>query len=826
MAPGRRSGLALAAVLLLAGHIVALAVAGHGPRANLISDCFQLAVSVLAASACFAATRRSSRFPRSFWFVMGTAFALWSAGQVLQVYLDWTVRSWPIVQVLLFFISITAMFMAVFRSSVEREAGAVQWAWVLDAVQILVLIVALYLFLVYVPTLLYGQAAMGPLRLRLLHWRNIALVIGLAVRVLWSRGSERRLFAPIALAMGLYTVGTYFANHANLLNAAGYNRWYGLAWSVPFTLVTLHAATWTDPGDAAPAEPAPGAMSAVLLVYLPSLVVPVLLLSLYSQVVREQVMVGLSALMVSLICYSLRLALLHRQQRQTLDALRASEERYRSLFESNVAGVFRSTFDGRMLDCNRRLSELFGYTREELLSQPSWMLYPGGKEDRDTLVADRLRTGVPGIFEKCYRRKDGSLVWTITSASVGKEADGTPYFEGTILDVTDRRHLEEQLRQAQRMEAVGRLAGGIAHDFNNILTVISGYSSMLLERSSPSDPVHEDAKEIRSASDRAASLTRQLLAFSRQQVLQPQIVNLNTVLDALAKMVRRLIGEDIETRLVAAPGLGSVKADPGQIEQILLNLVVNARDAMPSGGQLTLETANVDLDTEYSAAHPYTSPGRHVLLAVSDTGIGMDAETRSRIFEPFYTTKEQGKGTGLGLSTVYGIVKQSGGHIEVYSEPGKGTTFKIYLPRVDQDVADSASPDRGPVSERGQETILLVEDDDALRDLAQRILSARGYTVLAPEKPEDAEAVCRQHPGRIDLLLTDVVMPAISGREVARRVALQRPDIKVLYMSGYTTNAIVHHGVLDEGLAFLPKPFTPATLTSKVREVLDGTPGA
>ena len=812
------------AVALLIGQVAAAAVGTPGRGAALAADCFELAISVFASFSCYRASGRATRFAKSFWFVLGTAFAVWSAGQVLEIYLDLTVRSWPIVQTLLYFISITTIFMAVFGTNVETDKEAVHWSWVLDAIQILLLIISLYLLLVYVPTLIVGPERMAPLRLRLLHWRNVALLIGLLVRAIWNRNpSDRRLFAPLVVAMGIYAIGSYLGNHADLVDRFNASPWWGLAWSFPFTLVSLHAYLWRE-SDEVHCERAPSGVMSVVLVYLPSLAIPVLLLCMYRYIVKEQVIVGLSALMLSIVCFSLRLGLLHVQQQRTFDALRVSEERYRKLFESNVAAVFRSTPDGKMLECNQRFCEMFGYAREELQVQPAWILYPGGKEERDRLIADRIRSGVPGVFENKYRRKDGRLIWVLTSATMGSAADGSKYFEGTMLDVTERRRLEEQLFQAQRMEAVGRLAGGIAHDFNNVLTVITGYSAMLLARSDPSDPIYEDAQEIRNASERAASLTRQLLAFSRQQVLQPQVVNLNHILEGIAKMAGRLIGEDVDLSLRCTSNLKSVKADPGQIEQIVLNLVVNARDAMPSGGKLTLETSNVEIDPDYVLAHPYTSPGQHVLLAVSDTGIGMDESIRARIFEPFFTTKEHGKGTGLGLSTVYGIVKQSGGHIEVYSEVGKGSTFKIYFPAVAQAAGAAMAPAALVAgSEKGRETILLVEDDDALRKLALRALSSSGYRVLTPDLPQQAEAMVREHPGAIDLLLTDVVMPGISGREVARRVSVLRPNIRVLYMSGYTTNAIVDHGVLDEGLAFLPKPFTPATLTRKIREVLDGS---
>src|SRR3989449_551704 len=390
-------------------------------------------------------------------------------------------------------------------------------------------------------------------------------------------------------------------------------------------------------------------------------------------------------------------------------------------------------------------------------------------------------------------------------------------------ELTDSLHFLglAQLRQSQKMEAVGQLAGGIAHDFNNLLTVINGYSELMLLSLPVEHPHSATFEQIRQAGDKASRLIRQLMAFSRQQVLQPKVLDLNAVVANIDTMLQRVIGEDIDLLTILSPGLASVKADPGQLEQVLMNLVVNGRDAMPAGGRLTIETADVVLDTDYARRHVGVNPGRYVMLAVSDNGGGMDAETQARIFEPFFTTKELGKGTGLGLSTVYGIVKQSGGNIWVYSEPERGTTFRIYLPRIEA-AAEAVEPGKGrePLP-RGSETILLVEDEAGVRTLAKTILQAHGYTVLDAAQGKDAFLLSGQHEGLIHLMVTDMVMPEMSGPEVAERLKPLRPNMKVLFMSGFTDKAIVHNGELDPGMAFLQKPFTPQTLTRKVREVLD-----
>jgi two-component system cell cycle sensor histidine kinase/response regulator CckA len=510
-------------------------------------------------------------------------------------------------------------------------------------------------------------------------------------------------------------------------------------------------------------------------------------------------------------------------RKQAEEEVRRSQQKLSIHFEHTPLAVVEWDMEFRVAAWNPSAERIFGYSREEAIGQHASFIVPS-----------QFREHVAKVWQELVRQRAGvrSTNDNITKEgrTISCEWYNTPLVDesGQMLgaaslaqDVTERVALEERLRQSQKMEAVGRLAGGVAHDFNNLLTVILGYSQILADGVPSGSRLSESTAQIKSAADRAAGITRQLLAFSRKAVLSPRVINLNDIMLNLDSLLRRLIGEDIEVMTVPSNDLGSVKADPGQIEQVIMNLALNARDAMPRGGKLTLETANVLLEESYARRHQPAEPGRYVMLAVSDTGHGMSPETQGRIFEPFYTTKEVGKGTGLGLSMVYGIVKQSGGYIWVYSEPDQGTTFKIYLPRVDEP-ADAAGADNRPKSvQRGTETILLVEDDPQLRQLSSSVLTHCGYKVLVAGGPEEGFELFKANQRDIRLLVTDVVMPRMNGRQLAEQIALISPNIRVLYISGYTSNAIVHYGVLDPGLWFLPKPFSLSALVAKVREVLD-----
>jgi len=539
---------------------------------------------------------------------------------------------------------------------------------------------------------------------------------------------------------------------------------------------------------------------------------------------HDYIIKGNLARLVPAIERELRDARVRAARRFAEEELSKAALRYRTLFE----GTFWPTwvYDRHTLafiEVNEAALVHYGYTRDELAALTVTVLDAprsfGSAED-----------GSAGDLEECailHKKRDGTLIWVELKVT-DIELDGRAARLASVRDLTERkaaqaalRRTEEQLRQAQKMEAIGGLAGGIAHDFNNLLSVILSYTELVIEELKPGEPIRADIEQVQLAGQKAAQLTRQLLAFSRKQMLELVVLDINRVVAEIERMLGRLIGEDVQVTVLTDRALGKIHADAGQIEQIIMNLVVNARDAMPMGGKLTIETTNVELDSTYADEHVDVKPGSYVMLAVTDTGTGMDEATRARVFEPFFTTKSKDRGTGLGLATVFGIVKQSGGHIWLYSEVGKGTTFRIYFPRNDEARGGAHKPVLEVLVLTGVETVLLVEDDRQVRESARSILRRNGYNVLEAQTGGDALLLCEQYTARIHLLVTDVVMPRMSGRQLAERLVPLRPEMRVLYMSGYTDNSIVHHGILDAGIAFLQKPITPPALLRKVREVLD-----
>jgi len=519
---------------------------------------------------------------------------------------------------------------------------------------------------------------------------------------------------------------------------------------------------------------------------------------------------------------------LHAEERQRWHAeaaLRASEERFRALVENSSDALLLIDAEGRITYVTPSSERHLGWPLKQMIGRSIFdFIHPDDREMVGVRMAETLNNPLGSVSQEVrFQHADGD--WRIMEG-VGVNRLDDPSVGAIVVnarDITERRKLEDQLRHAQKMEAVGQLAGGVAHDFNNLLTAILGYCSLILDEVPEGSPMRQDLIEIQSAGERAASLTRQLLAFSRRQMLQPQVVDINTLVRQLEKLLRRLISEDVELVTALASDLRPVRVDPASVEQILVNLAVNARDAMPLGGQLTIETANVEIDEAYTVTHVAMKSGPYVMMAVGDTGVGMDAALRARVFEPFFTTKEQGRGSGLGLATVYGMVKQSGGYIWVYSEPGHGTVFKVYLPPAKTRVVPRATDAGKSVdTAHGWETVLLVEDEDAVRTLAREVLRRHGYVVLEARHGVDALRVAERHTDDIHLMITDVVMPHMSGRETAERLSKVRPKMKVLFMSGYTDHALMHRE-LTPGASFLQKPFTPDNFARKVRHVLDSS---
>lgn len=516
------------------------------------------------------------------------------------------------------------------------------------------------------------------------------------------------------------------------------------------------------------------------------------------------------------------LALSTYQQKQTECALRKSEERYRELFENANDIIYTLDLERRFTSINRRAEELTGYTCAEAIGRTyDAILTPEARRSLGAPLLTKLRGEATTVYETEIFCKDGRRLALEINSRLIYEGGKPVGVQGIARDISERQHLKEQLRQSQKLETIGQLADVVAHDFNNLLTAILGYSQLLLRRLDPNSPLRREVQEIEKAGQRAAALTNQLLAFSRRQVFQPHLLNLNTVIIDLERLLQRVIGEDIALTTQLDPNLGLICSDPSHLEQVIMNLVVNSRDAMPKGGNLTLETVNVHLDPTMISCHPEAKAGDYILLAVRDTGVGMDKQIQSRIFEPFFTTKEPGKGTGLGLSTVYGIVKQSDGWVDVQSEPGCGAQFRIYLPRV-YEAASPAQPQPPQVYEfSGSETVLLIEDDVAVRELVHRMLQLNGYTVLAASDAKQALAICQEYPGPIALMLTDVVMPQINGPELAQQVRLVRPAIKILYMSGYGDGRLAPTLGPDGRAPLVEKPFTPDVLMRRLRELLD-----
>ena len=817
------------AVALFLAHAATLLAGPSHPAVAPLSDLIQIASALLAAFACIAAARRLENFAKHFWLLFAAGFFVWSFAGLLSTYYDVVLHAsiqqpWP--SDIIYFLSMSPPFMSLF---IDRDKGFEwkQWPRIFDLVQVIVLMLAAYLFTFETPDA--WRNGWGPIGL--LAWipetsRDIILFLSFFIAAFWGRNRPARyLFGSMSIFFIVYLSGEtpylYLQSTRNLRTGTLWD----FVWSVPFLVATLIAIFSNPP--AAPVEASADASGETrhsgrwALAHAASILFPLIVLVMAAGIAEKQLFSAFTLVVLSFGCSVARIIFAEHEQLQAARDLEESNALLRSVFEGTGDGLFIKDREGRCIIANQTFAELCGTSVEQIIGKMTTELVdPTVARLLMDLDQQVIATGSSKSVEHELTLKDGVHCF-LTSMSPYRDAQGGIVgVIGVIRDVTEYQHLEERLRQSQKMEAIGTLAGGVAHDFNNLLMVISGYSSILFDALSTDHKLRAHADQILKAGERAASLTRQLLAFSRKQTIQAGKLNLNQVIGAMEKLLQRLIGENILISTRLASDLGSVFCDAGQFEQVLINLAVNARDAMPDGGRLTFETRNVELGDAVASANNLT-PGRYIECVVSDTGIGMDMKVQTRLFEPFFTTKAVGKGTGLGLSTVYGILTQSNGHISFTSQPGHGTAFRIYLPRTDSAQLVAIPSSQTPSALNGSETVLLVEDDASVCDFISAVLASHGYRVLTPKRPQDAELLFEQNGGRVDLLLTDVVMPEISGAELSKRLAAKNPQVKVLFMSGYIGDDVVRQGIQEADVPFLQKPFTPLALARRVREILN-----
>jgi PAS domain S-box-containing protein len=826
-----RRSIVIAALAIFSLQATVLLWQESSPSSSLFSNLAQVLLGVLSALAMLQAGYRSGPFARRIWFHGALAIAIYSIGQAILTYGMATPRkvAEPHITDVFFFFWMLPLLAAAVADRLDVPDGF-DWAAVLDFIQLVLLAIALHLFV-------FGDAsqwqnhpqAMGFLKWKVRLLRDSVVLAGLLGRAFISRSRQLRiLFIRLGMFYLAYTAAdaVYLYNEASRQVQPGTSLW-DLCWSLPRLAAVLLAASWNHPERESERQNAPNWRHRCMLLYWVPMVGPSVMLALGARD-RSWPRLSWGALIVaSFGVASLRLLVTQLRQERALMESRASHNMLHSVIEGISDAIFLKDTEGRYRLINSAAAGHLGLRPEEVLGKTDADLFPTGTLEslrRNDLEVRRSRR--PVTVEQTFPIRGKARTFLITKNPYHDASRGLDGVLGIALDVTERRAMEELLRRAQRMESIGTFSGGIAHDFNNLLTVIKGYSQIAL-----SDPALNNSQlrthieQIDRASGRAASLIGQLLAFSRQQVLNPRVINLNQVILQLEGMLVRLIGEDVEIELHLGEGLDPVKADPGQIEQILMNLAANARDAMPAGGRITLRTANVHLRESLLESSFMVPAADYVLLMVSDTGEGMDAQTQTRIFEPFFTTKPQGKGTGLGLATVYGIVKQSAGYIAVDSYPGVGTSFRIYLPRVNEPVQAVRHATPQAVPRGAGQAVLVVDDDDQVRRLAATILSGAGYEVLQAACPEEAGRIAASYKRPVHLVLTDVVMAGGGGREAARKVRAVQRKARVLFMSGHSNDTVAGQGALENNAAFLAKPFSPGLLLERVADVLAAKSG-
>lgn len=813
--------------LILAGvKLVLLGFQGTLPTEVLatLTDCALTAVITVAA---WLAARRSSAYARALWQCVTLAAILWTiqfaVGVIVLMFGSLTnplSAVWPALVITSFPFAIALTLPLLLND--ERERPGIGWLQALDIAQFGIIAFSVFFVFFYVPSLHIHSDEQRLRLLTVVHlMRDTFLALGYLYRGWRSKSRNHRwLYLRMSGFLAAYAL-------PSILRFQLHNVWHwpmlfmSFLGDLPPLILLATAVTWRQPETVRPVEQTE-AHKGILWTQLLPLIMPISVVALASRMPSSYMRAAWIAVTASFVCYALRLVLMQRRQNQTLSSLAALEETFAKAFKSSPAVITISRLgDGKFIDVNDRCLELMKMTREQVIGKTSLELGMFvNAEDRPKLVEALQKQGSVRGMKLNFHAANGETLETLVSAEV-IEMGGEPLIISSMLDVTEIKNMTEQLQQAQKMELVGSLAGGVAHDFNNLLTIITGYSALALSRDL-SPELAEEIRRIKEASGKAAELTRQLLAFSRRQVLQPRNISLNGVVTAVENLLHRTIGENITLVASLAPKLGTVYADPMQMEQVVMNLALNARDAMPHGGKLHFETKNLDLASAYPEKGIEIPPGRYVMLTVTDTGLGIKPEHLDRIFEPFFTTKEIGSGTGLGLSTAYGIIKQSGGYIWAYSEVGVGTTFTVCMPRVHSN-AEAIVPSEGePENLAGTETVLVVDDDPRVCELAAKVLAGYGYHVMMANSGEQARRCAAEHRGEIHALLTDVVMPTMSGRELARQLVISRPTMRVLYMSGYPHFALSGADTGELRESFLRKPFAPSDLARLVRKVVAG----
>jgi PAS domain S-box-containing protein len=821
----------LLALAIFALHGLLTLAAAHSSALPVFSNLLQLALGVLISAAAWRKASRSEGFARTFWRLQASGFAIWALAQSLATIYDTMLHRslnepWP--SDVLFFVWITPAFLSLFLNP-HGKPFKVEWQDWLDFAQVCIVVTSLYAFEFDTPPKGNGwELSTEQLALSVENGRNLLLVACFALRSIGTQSTEARaLYRRMAVFFTLFAIAEgpylYLQVYSNLRPGTVWD----LPWSLAFAAGTLLIATW-EPRTVQenPQEfSRPALLRTQAALKLIPLFFPLLVLIIAAHIAAERFWLAAGAVLASFACSSVRIYLVEQQQRKSEAALEERNALLKAVFEGAGDAIYVKDLNGRYLIGNNIALRFLGRGLEQMSGKRAGDLFEAAvakqieESDRQILVS-----GEPQSFELQLTR-DSRLRTFLLWRNVFRDAYGKVVgFITVARDMTEYRVMEERLRQSQKMEAIGTLAGGVAHDFNNILMVISGYGSVLMDALAGDPKQRAHVEQIQKAGERAAALTRQLLAFSRKQAIQPVPLNLNSVVNGIEKLLHRLIGENISIVTQLAADLGFALADAGQIEQVILNLAVNARDAMPDGGKLSIETRNTDFRTGKTLGQQEIRPGEYIELIVADTGSGMEAAVQAHVFEPFFTTKASGKGTGLGLSTVYGIVQQANGYVGFTSAPAAGTTFRIFLPRNDAKAATTSASGATEATYRGAETVLLVEDDASVCELVRSVLTAHGYSVLATRHPSEAETICQKHGAAIDLLLTDVIMPEMSGAELSKRLSKYREGLRVLFMSGYIDDSVVRRGINQSEMPFLQKPFSPQNLAKKVREVLDAAP--